>query len=177
MRLSGIKYLFFEWLQWRTWAALLFICLVPLLCPFFDALIAESADLKEIALVGGPDLAEKTLSGDSLAVFLAEVVSESPETQKGLGGRDSMPDSSAMLFILDPQADHAFWMIGMRFGLDIIFFDGERRVTQVIENLQPCSQCRLYFPENPVSYALEVNAGLAARYGIKKGDTLVFKSR
>lgn len=106
--------------------------------------------------------------------FLVEVIRDRQSLKKGLSHRESMPEENGMLFVLDVSQEHAFWMKGMRFPLDIIFMGGDMRITEILENLQPCEQCPIYFPKERPAYALEINAGLARKHGLSVNDTMVF---
>jgi uncharacterized membrane protein (UPF0127 family) len=63
--------------------------------------------------------------------------------------------------------------------LDIVWIDGEKRVTQVHADVEPepgvaDANLRRYVPEADALYVLEVNAGTAERVGIDPGDELQF---
>jgi uncharacterized protein len=118
------------------------------------------------------------LRGDEeIAAFSVEVASGILERQKGLSGRSSLPLGNGMLFILDSTAEHFFWMKGMEFPIDILFFDESRVLSEVLAGLQPCGDCVQYKAPQNTAYALEVNAGTAGSLGIKKGDRFVFAVR
>jgi len=77
------------------------------------------------------DTAEKiSIQRDSerVALFTVEMVSDKKAMQQGLSGRSPMPDDHGMLFILDSTAEHFFWMKGMEFSIDILFFDRDKRL-------------------------------------------------
>jgi len=107
--------------------------------------------------------------------FLVEVIRDTQGLKKGLSHTKSMPEGNGMLFVLDASQEHAFWMKEMRFPLDIIFIGKDLQITEILENLQPCEQCPVFFPKKQPAYALEINAGLSRRYGLSVGDTLVFE--
>ena len=111
---------------------------------------------------------------EQIAVFTVEAVSHKQKLQKGLSGRQSIPDSFGMLFILDSTREQFFWMKGMEFSLDILFFDSDRKLIEVLPDLLPCDTCRAYKAPPNTAYALEINAGMANVLGVKKGDTFVF---
>lgn len=93
------------------------------------------------------------------------------EWQLGLSGRSSLAPDSGMLFIFPEPMNWAFWMQGMKFPLDIIWIDSNRQVIGITSDISTCSsQCSAYYPPAPYSYVLEVNAGYAAKHGIKIGS-------
>jgi uncharacterized membrane protein (UPF0127 family) len=119
----------------------------------------------------GPDhlVRERPLAG-----FRVEVVSETADKQKGLSGREGLTDDAGMLFVLDPASPSFFWMKGMNFPIDILFFDQGKRLLSAAENLQPCIRCTFVRPPAGAAYALEIKAGLTEKLGIRKGDMFAF---
>ena len=105
-----------------------------------------------------------------LTVFTVEVVSNLASRVKGLSGRDGLRPDAGMLFVLDEEYAPSVWMKGMRFPIDIIFFDKDARVIEIMKNLQPCTECRIYEGPPNSAYVLEINAGQAEKIGISAGD-------
>ncbi len=97
--------------------------------------------------------------------------------QQGLSGRSSMPDDRGMLFILDSGAEHSFWMKGMEFPIDILFFAEDKSLTEILPKLMPCKECPTYKAPAHTAYALEINAGLAEALGLKTGDRFVYENK
>lgn len=135
--------------------------------------IKTGADLKKVALLKQSGPADGMLGENTAGTFYVEVITDALGLRDGLSHRESMPEHHGMLFVLDSSKEHVFWMKGMIFPLDIIFIGKDMRITEILENLQPCEECPVYFPKVPPAFALEINAGLSRRYGIEKGDTLV----
>ena len=103
-----------------------------------------------------------------------EVVSGQADMEKGLSGRDGLPDDAGMLFVLDPAHPSYFWMKGMNFPIDVLFFDRQKRLLSAAGNLQPCIHCAWVIPPAGTAYALEVNAGITEKLGIREGDRFAF---
>ena len=61
--------------------------------------------------------------------------------------------------------------------LDMIWMDSERRIVHIEHNVPPCAAdpCPRYPPSGPALYVLEINAGFAAKLGLKVGDTMEFR--
>ena len=112
-----------------------------------------------------------------IAVFNVEVVADEETMRQGLSGRSSMPAGHGMLFILDSSTEHYFWMQGMEFPIDILFFDEDKNLTEVQPNFMPCKICLLCKAPSHTAYALEINAGLAEALGIKTGDKFVYENK
>ena len=113
--------------------------------------------------------------GGDPAHFKVEVAQDGPSIRKGLSGREFMPDDRGMLFILGDKR-YSFWMKGMRFPIDVVTFDREGTVIEVISDLRPCDRCPLVKLPQEAAGVLEINAGLAKKLGITKGDCLEIKT-
>lgn len=107
--------------------------------------------------------------------FEVEVADTAITQMRGLSGRGSLGENWGMLFIFDKPSKQSFWMMGMKFPLDIIWISGDTIVG--IEKNAPIpsgvSIPIFYSPEN-VDKVLEINAGLADAKGIKIGDAIIF---
>lgn len=113
------------------------------------------------------------IAGVNLTV---EVAKTTPAQEKGLSGRTSLPIDHGMLFVFDHPDYWAFWMIDMKFPLDIIWFNSARQVVYYVQNLQPCTpdNCPTFTPDATATYVLEVNAGFITTHHIKLGTTFTF---
>lgn len=105
--------------------------------------------------------------------FHLEVVNDTKSIQKGLMYRDSLPDDSGMLFIFQKPVNTSFWMKNVKFPLDILFLKNNK-IVKIHKSAQPClgEQCKLYHSYDYVDSAIELNAGICDKYGIKTGQTL-----
>ena len=98
------------------------------------------------------------------------------DRMKGLSGRNSLPEDQGMLFIFEKKGTYGFWMRDMKFNIDIIFID-DNKVVNIVENAPSSAQApnlTVYHPDSPVNRVLELNAGGAKKYDIKKGAKLNF---
>jgi uncharacterized membrane protein (UPF0127 family) len=113
------------------------------------------------------------IAGTTLNVEIAKTTTDQ---QKGLSDRDSMAPDHGMLFVFDSEGKWSFWMKGMRFSLDIIWFDSHRQAVYIQQDLAPCtpSSCPVYMPTVSAMYVLEVNAGFVQSHNISLGDTFNF---
>lgn len=105
--------------------------------------------------------------------FNVSIARTPEELQKGLSERKSLPQDQGMLFMFDQPGDHAFWMKGMQFPIDIIFIN-DKTIVSIAKNAQPGEEGNdnlpLYSSGAPADKVLEINAGLADKYGFKVGD-------
>jgi|SRR3989344_4419366 len=94
----------------------------------------------------------------------------------GLGGRSFLPANQGMLFVFDSVASHGIWMKGMQFPIDIVWIGSNLRVVDIMENVQPDSFPRIFYPRANARYVLEVNALFVEARDIQKGDTITLPS-
>jgi hypothetical protein len=97
---------------------------------------------------------------------------------RGLMYRASLAPDHGMLFVY-PKPDHYYTvMYNVLIPLDIIWMDSGRGILEIDENEQPCkvqaSKCPKYGGKPLSSYALEMNAGLAHKYGLQAGQIIQF---
>ncbi len=107
---------------------------------------------------------------------LAEVTKTQEEKTKGLSGRESLAESSGMLFIFDKAGIYPFWMKGMKFPLDFIWIAGGKVVDVTEDAPVPTPSEKpiytVYQPQKPAQYVLEVNAGFVKKNAINIGDSV-----
>ncbi len=99
-----------------------------------------------------------------------EVASTPAQRMIGLMYRDTLPDSSGMLFVFEVPQVLRFWMKNTWIPLDIAFVD-EQGIIVDIQAMDPMDTT-LHISPRPVPFALEVNRGWFERHGIGIGDTL-----
>ncbi|HHW77301.1 MAG TPA: DUF192 domain-containing protein [Xanthomonadaceae bacterium] len=108
------------------------------------------------------------------ATFQVEMAKTSEERERGLMFRRELPADQGMLFVQSP-GPAVFWMKNTHIPLDLLYFDADGRLSQIEANVPPCKTpvCPVYPSETAtVGYILEINAGEAARRGIRLGDRL-----
>lgn len=98
--------------------------------------------------------------------YKVEIADTTEKQEKGLMGRESLPENQGMLFIYDEPQDLSYWMKNTLISLDIIFIDDDMEVVSVKQG-QPMSEEPI--TEDDVQYVLEVNSNS----GIEEGDQLV----
>lgn len=106
--------------------------------------------------------------------FNVKIADNEKERQIGLSKTTKIVENQGMLFIFDNADYHSFWMKDMKFPIDIIFIKGDKVVT-VIENAKPGvkeEDLEIYQPEEASDKVLEVSAGTAKKYNIKKGTLI-----
>ena len=108
-------------------------------------------------------------------VIPVEVARSSTEVQKGLSGRETLPENAGMLFVFERPARYRFWMPDMHFPLDIIWIN-KGHVAGIEKNIPPLADKKqpiFYTPQEPVRFVLETNAGFAKKNNIQVGDPVM----
>jgi len=108
--------------------------------------------------------------------FTVEVASTPLERAKGLMNRQYLDSDKGMLFMLEDEGIHNFWMKGMLIPLDIIWINESMDVVYLSRNVQPCKTeaCKSITPDAKARYVLELNAGVANEIGLAVGDKATF---
>ena len=103
--------------------------------------------------------------------FEIEIANTAASRAQGLSGREKLKDNEGMLFVFPSVGSHSFWMMGMNFHLDFVWILDDE-VAGITENVQPEKKLfpTILYPLIPVNKVLEINAGEAAKRGIKAGD-------
>jgi len=124
------------------------------------------------------DFDTRTVTLPSGRQIRAEVLINPQDLARGMMFRDSLAPDRGMLFMHREAGEYPYWMYQVRIPLDMIWMDPERRVVEIAAAAQPCKtepgQCPTYGGHRRAQYVLELACGMAAKYGIKTGDTLEF---
>lgn len=109
------------------------------------------------------------------ALILVEIADNPKKREKGLSGRNFLPQNQGMLFIFEKPDYWSFWMKDMKFPLDFVWIRGNK-IVEITENVkvedfQPPNLLR---PKKPVDKVLELNSGMVKKLKIKPNDLLLF---
>ena len=120
---------------------------------------ARAADLEKLEFV----------TAGGVHAFKVEVMRTRDEQAKGLMFRRFMPDDRGMLFAFNRDEPAAMWMKNTYIPLDMVFIARNGQVTSIAADTEPLSERTI--PSNgPAWGVVELNAGAAARMGLKPGD-------
>jgi uncharacterized protein len=111
------------------------------------------------------------VSGATLHAFQVEVMRNDAERAKGLMFRQFMAPDRGMLFDFDREEQVTMWMRNTYIPLDMVFIKQNGVVHQIHERAQPLDETTIS-SGGPVRYVLEINGGVAAKLGLKPGDTV-----
>src|SRR5690554_1124573 len=105
-----------------------------------------------------------------------ELARTTGEIAKGLMHRESLESGHGMLFIYTAERKRAFWMFQTLLPLDIAYIDQHGVILETLE-MEPCrsifaSRCPNYPSAYPFMYALEMQQGEFAKWGIVAGTQL-----
>jgi uncharacterized membrane protein (UPF0127 family) len=106
----------------------------------------------------------------------AEVVTTLERQMTGLMYRETLARDRGMLFIYSEEVWPRMYMKNMKIPLDMIWISKDREVVEIAERVPVCREepCPRYGSEKPARYVLEINAGLAEEWGIRRGDRITF---
>lgn len=101
--------------------------------------------------------------------YRIEVATTSRQQEIGLMFRTAMPARHGMIFPMDPPRMATFWMKNTFISLDLLFIRPDGTISSIAARVPPRSLDIVPSTE-PVGAVLELNAGAAARDGLKPGD-------
>jgi uncharacterized membrane protein (UPF0127 family) len=104
--------------------------------------------------------------------FSVEMAVTPAQRQQGLQGRRRMPADAGMLFDFGGDQPVSMWMLNTVIPLDMVFLDRNGRVVKIVERTEPFS-LETISSDGPVRGVLELNAGSAARIGLKPGSRVL----
>ncbi|MDX2146203.1 MAG: DUF192 domain-containing protein [Planctomycetota bacterium] len=166
-------------LTWRIWSGVFLVSALA-------AMSLGTASCKKPAI--GESTARVTIKGRTYTLDLAL----DPKTrEKGLGGRDSIPETGGMLFVF-PRAERlSFLMRDCPVPIDVIFLDSAGRVTAThamlpeaprgedekelnIFGINEKYELRLkkYPSRSPAQFAIELRGGELEKLQVKVGDKI-----
>lgn len=120
----------------------------------------------------------KNITKDKILVKKLEIADSVGKKTKGLMFRKELSKDSGFLMVFRNERKHEIWMFGMRFPIDIVFIDKDKRIVDIKHSVKPMGKnpktWRIYRPKEPCRYVLEVNSGLIEKTKTEVGDVLEF---
>ncbi|MDU9003751.1 DUF192 domain-containing protein [Sedimentitalea todarodis] len=105
------------------------------------------------------------------AGFAVEVVDTPKARSQGLMFREALPRGSGMLFVYEAPRRASFWMKNTLIPLDMIFVDQSGTIKHVHHRAVPGDLTAIEGGAG-IYAVLEINGGLAKRYGIEPGSQM-----
>lgn len=103
--------------------------------------------------------------------FSVEIADTDAERGRGLMMVERMAPSAGMLFVFDAPGPRTFWMKNTLIPLDMIFVRQTGEIAKIHANAVPHDVTGIHGGDD-IFAVLEINGGLAARFGMKAGDLL-----
>ncbi len=114
-----------------------------------------------------------TAPGGTPTSVWVEVVKEPRELRRGLMYRDYLPPDQGMLFLMDEEEQHTFWMKNTLIPLDMLFIGRDKKVVGVVHDAKPLTTTSRKV-DGVSLYVLEVNGGWTKAHGIDADATAQF---
>lgn len=146
------------------------LSVLPLLRPFVLALSLCLLTAGAVLAQALEPLAIVTREGQRHA-FQVEVARSEADRAQGLMFRRSMAADRGMLFDFERVEPVSMWMQNTYISLDMLFVRPDGTIARIAAHTEPLSTRTIPSGE-PVLAVLELNAGTAARLGIKPGDRI-----
>lgn len=108
-------------------------------------------------------------------VFSAQVLKTDKERAKGLSGRSGLGADQAVLFVFDSDSKWSMWMKEMKFPIDIVWLDKNKKVVYIVKNVPPDSYPdETFTPTEDARYVMEFIAGTVDKKSIMIGNQAKF---
>ena len=108
-----------------------------------------------------------------------QIADTEPRKVRGLMFQDILPYDQGMLFVFDEPGERSMWMLNMQFNLDIIWFDQNGNVVEILKDVLPCkTQLEVMsctsdgISANNAKYVLEVTSGFVDKFDIDTNSKL-----
>ena len=134
----------------------------------------ETLNSQELGTTSLPNKVNVTINNVNLQ---ADVALTPEEQAKGLSIKDTLQSNEGMLFPSESPRILSFWMKDMKFPIDILWLNADKKVVHIEESLQPCSPflpCPSYTPDIQAQYVLETVAGFSSANRITEGTPVEF---
>ena len=109
-----------------------------------------------------------------------EIADTPNKRARGLMDRSKMGDNEGMIFIFDDNEvrKHTFYMKNTRIPLDIMYFSADSTLINIARNAQPGADAEISGGSvagaaADSKFVVEVNGGLAEKWGIQEGETKI----
>ena len=107
-------------------------------------------------------------------VVYARVADTEGERARGLSGTSRLGSDEAMLLVFDAPGRWGIWMKDMRYNLDIVWLDNDKKVIYKAENISPDTYPTTFLPNQEARYVVELPAGFIARHDVGLGQFVGF---
>jgi uncharacterized membrane protein (UPF0127 family) len=135
-------------------------------------LAADDADAKQLDRAFQRSSLQIATPDARLHKFDIWIADDDQRRARGLMFVQRMDDNAGMLFVYPRPQPIAMWMKNTHIALDMLFVSAAGRVERVVEKTEPMS-LRTIESGSDVLAVIELNAGTAARLGIRPGARVI----
>lgn len=92
--------------------------------------------------------------------FKLQVADTLRKLSVGLSDHEKISKAQGMLLVFNRDGRHGIWMLNMKFNIDIIWLDWNRRVVYIVDDAEPCASifsCKTYKPPKDARYVIELH--------------------
>lgn len=144
----------------RSWWLIGLVLLIVAVYAFLTLRSSQSSDTRKV-LLGG-------------FAYTMQVADEPVEHQRGLSGAEPLGEREGMLFVYDQPESLCFWMKDMRYALDMIWLDQEKRIVHIEREVAPETFPSSFCSPEQAQYVIEVANGAADDLKLSLGDQVDF---
>ncbi len=112
--------------------------------------------------------------------FVAQIADTLDKQMQGLSDRTNLPQGTGMIFVFPNAAVQYMWMKDMKFSLDMVWLDQNKKVTYIATDVTPetyeKNPPQIFFSPTPSLYVIELPNGDASRLGITQSSLLSFET-
>jgi uncharacterized membrane protein (UPF0127 family) len=130
---------------------------------------APRAEAPAASAEQGPTEPLAIATRDGRRAFKVEVMRNDAQRAKGLMYRRQMAADHGMLFDFERPLPVNMWMKNTYIPLDMVFIRSDGSIARIAADTEPLST-QIISSGEPVLSVLELNAGTAAKLGIRAGD-------
>lgn len=141
--------------------------------PKTASIIYKEGDIKKVSAVYPTPLPKIDLFINDKQ-FLVEVAQTDAQKSLGLSDREGLNQNAGMLFVFNKPSRQYFWMKDMKFPIDIIWIDENKKIVGNVMNAKPEDYPEAYPSPQNVAYVLEISSGAVKKLGIKIGYGVIF---
>ena len=122
-----------------------------------------------------PQLRQHTALRLGDGVYQTWVSKTSAEREKGLSGTNKLHDDQAMLFVFGSDDKWSIWMKDMKYPIDIVWLNKDKKVVYIVKNAPPESYpYETFTPKEDARYVVELPAGTTDKKKVEIGKEAAF---
>lgn len=108
-------------------------------------------------------------------VFITRVAKTPEDREQGLSGTSELRADQGLLIIFDTDEKWSIWMKEMKYPIDIVWLDKNKKVVYIVKNAPPESYpYERFTPKQDARYVLELPAGTTSKKSINIGSEARF---